>query len=142
MRPIKFILLLQWLFSITLHAQDHSKDFSKNSGVNATKRLEIFDIQKPPSFPGGDPELHKYLQENLIYPINAKLNKTQGVVTVAFIVNTNGEIKDASVIKDIGEGCGQEALRLVNNMPPWVPGESHDQKVKIRYVLSIRFKLP
>ncbi len=105
------------------------------------KTFEMFDIQKPPSFPGGEAELLKYLAENIKYPPLARENNIQGQVVLSFVVGKRGEITDVTIIKDIGGGCGKEAVRVVESMPHWIPGEANGNPVKVRFVLPVRFKL-
>lgn len=105
------------------------------------KTFEMFDIQKPPSFPGGDAELFKYLQKNMEYPALAKENNIQGVVPITFVVGKDGSVSDVQILRDIGGGCGKEAVRVVKSMPKWIPGEANGHAVKVRYTLPVRFKL-
>ncbi|MBK8555351.1 MAG: TonB family protein [Lewinellaceae bacterium] len=105
------------------------------------KTYELFDIQKQPSFQGGEPELMKYLAENIKYPPLARENNITGVVAISFVVNKDGRVSDVQVLKDIGGGCGKEAQRVVNEMPKWIPGEANGHPVKVRYTLPVRFQL-
>jgi protein TonB len=66
-------------------------------------------------------------------------NKVTGTVFVSFIVNANGSVSDAQVLKGIGNGCNEEALRVVQRMPNWLPGKQSGQPVAVRYSLPIRF---
>ncbi len=105
------------------------------------KTYEMFDIQKPPSFPGGEKELLKFLAENIKYPPLARENNIQGNVALTFVVNKDGRVSDVTILRDIGGGCGKEAVRVVNSMPKWNPGEANGNKVKVRFTLPVRFKL-
>jgi protein TonB len=105
------------------------------------KTYEMFDIQKPPSFPGGEAELMKYLSKNIEYPSLAKENNIQGVVVLTFVVGRDGSVSDVQVVKDIQGGCGKEAVRVVRSMPKWVPGEANGNPVKVRFTLPVRFRL-
>ncbi len=99
---------------------------------------EIFTVVgNDPEFPGGMEALYKYLEENIIYPADAGCEK--GVVYVQFIVERDGTITDAHVLKDRCGGCGEEALRVVNSMPKWIPGYQRGKPVRVRYNLPIRF---
>lgn len=114
---------------------------STQKAAPSEKVYEMFDVQKPPVFPGGDAEMYKYIAANLQYPALAKENYITGVVAITFVVDTDGKITNIQVIKDIGGGCGKEAMRLIQSMPVWTPGETGGQKVKVRYTLPIRFRL-
>ena len=105
------------------------------------KTYEMFDIQKPPSFPGGEGELLKYLAENIKYPPLARENNIQGVVALTFVVGKDGKVREVKIVKDIGGGCGKEAVRVVETMPKWLPGEANGNPVKVRFTLPVRFKL-
>lgn len=105
------------------------------------KTYELFDIQKPPSFPGGDAELMKFLSKNIEYPTLAKENNIQGVVALTFVVGKDGTVSDVQVVKDIGGGCGKEAVRVVKAMPKWNAGEANGNPVKVRFTLPVRFRL-
>ncbi|MEO6039903.1 MAG: TonB family protein [Saprospiraceae bacterium] len=105
------------------------------------KTYEMFDIQKPPSFPGGEKELLKFLAENIKYPPLARENNIQGNVALTFVVNKNGSVSDVTILRDIGGGCGKEAVRVVNSMPKWLPGQANGNPVKVRFTLPVRFKL-
>lgn len=105
------------------------------------KTYELFDIQKPPSFPGGEKELLKFLSENIKYPPLARENNIAGNVALTFVVDKDGSVRDVQIIKDIGGGCGKEAVRVVQTMPKWIPGEANGNSVKVRYTLPVRFRL-
>ncbi|MBL7826812.1 MAG: TonB family protein [Saprospiraceae bacterium] len=103
--------------------------------------MEFYSVQKPPSFPGGEKELFKYLSKNIIYPAIARENNIQGTVVLSFVVGRDGSVAEVSVLKDLGGGCTKEALRVVTTMPKWIPGESNGKTVKVRYTLPVRFVL-
>jgi protein TonB len=103
---------------------------------------QIFTIvEEMPSFPGGDAALMKYLGNNIKYPAIAKDAGIQGTVYVTFVVDEKGEVKDAKVLRSIGGGCDEEAIRVVKSMPTWKPGKQRGKSVKVQYNLPIRFTL-
>ncbi len=103
---------------------------------------EIFTIvEDMPSFPGGEQALFKYLGENTKYPSMAKDAGVQGVVYVTFVVMENGSIENVRVLRGIGGGCDEEAVRVVKNMPSWSPGKQRGKPVRVQYNLPIRFIL-
>ena len=91
-------------------------------------------------------KLLKSLYSNLEYPTEARENGIEGLVVVTFVINKKGEVEQAAILKDIGGGCGEEVLRLINSMNSkgvkWIPGKQEGQPVKVRYNLPMRFKLP
>ncbi len=96
-------------------------------------------VEHMPEFVGGMEGLVKYMGDNLVYPKEAVANKVTGTVFVSFIVNADGSVSDVQVLKGIGSGCNEEALRVVQNMPAWLPGKQSGQTVAVRYSLPIRF---
>ena len=86
-------------------------------------------------------EAEKYLRKNIKYPAMAKESGISGTVHVTFVINKNGEIKDAKVIRGIGGGCDKEALRVVKNMPKWNAGKQRGKPVRVQYNLPVRFLL-
>ena len=94
-----------------------------------------------PEFPGGMEALYKYLAENIHYPEQAKKDQIQGRVFITFVVEKDGSITDAKVVRGIGGGCDEEALRVVNAMPKWTPGKMRGEVVRVNFNLPITFKL-
>jgi periplasmic protein TonB len=103
---------------------------------------QIFTIvEEMPSFPGGEAALMKYLGNNIKYPAIAKDAGIQGTVFVTFVVDEGGNVKDVRVLRSIGGGCDEEAIRVVQSMPKWSPGKQRGKAVKVQYNLPIRFTL-
>src|SRR5690554_517603 len=103
---------------------------------------QIFTIvEQMPSFPGGDAALMKYLGSSIKYPAIAKDAGIQGTVFVTFVVDEKGDVKDVKVLRSLGGGTDEEAIRVVRNMPKWTPGKQRGKPVKVQYNLPIRFTL-
>ncbi len=102
---------------------------------------DLAGVQKPPTFPGGEYDLLKFLAENIHYPAMARDAGISGNVAITFVVNKDGSVSDAQVLKDIGGGCGKEAMRVIALMPRWSPGEANSHPVKVRFTLPVRFRL-
>lgn len=98
-------------------------------------------VEKMPEFPGGEEALYKYLSKNLKYPDIAKEQNLQGKVFVQFIVEKDGSISNPKAVRDIGGGCGEEAVRVVRGMPKWTPGKQRTQTVRVQYTLPVVFQL-
>lgn len=98
-------------------------------------------VEQKPEFPGGQPALSQYLSRNIVYPAEALENKTQGEVTVSFIVNEKGYVRSPAIVKGLGSGIDEEAVRVVLNMPQWTPGIQSGQKVPVKYTMPIKFDL-
>ncbi len=103
--------------------------------------LNVASVQQLPVFPGGDAALFKYIAENIKYPAIAKENGTQGKVVLSFLISKTGQISNVQVLRGVGGGCDQEAIRVVNNMPDWSPGKHNGVPVNVRYTLPVSFKL-
>jgi Gram-negative bacterial TonB protein C-terminal/Secretion system C-terminal sorting domain len=99
--------------------------------------FELFALDQAPVFPGGDRALLLYLAENIRWPKEAGC--ITGKVAVAFVIQEDGCVGDIEVLRDIGYGCGAEAVRLVRNMPAWKPGEFNGVPVNCRMLLPIKF---
>jgi len=98
-------------------------------------------VEQPAEFPGGMGAMMKFIRDNMKYPPQARRMGIEGSVFVEFVVNAQGTISDAKVIKGIGGGCDEEALRVVGKMPPWKPGKQNGKAVRVRFVLPVKFIL-
>ncbi len=109
----------------------------------APKEPEIFRVvEQKPEFEGGEAGLLKYVAENIKYPAIARENGIEGKVIVQFVVDEAGNVSQANVIRGIGGGCDQEAMRVVNTMSgKWKPGKQRGRPVKVWFTLPISFKL-
>jgi protein TonB len=102
----------------------------------------IFDVvETQPNPPGGMSGWNKYLSENLKYPTQARRMGVEGSVILVFVINTDGSIQDVEVLRGIGGGCDEEAIKIVKNAPKWEPGKQRGRPVRTRMRLPIRFKL-
>ena len=104
---------------------------------------EVYGIAEvSPEFPGGMEALLKYIADNLKYPQLALENSIQGKVDIALCVEEDGSVSNVRVLRDIGGGCGKEAMRLVESMPKWTPGRQGGKVVCTQFNLPINFVLP
>lgn len=94
-----------------------------------------------PSYMGGMEAMMKYLQKNVHYPAIARRTEVEGAVYVSFIIDMNGQVTNAAIVKGISKECDAEALRVISNMPAWSPGKQGGAPVMVRMILPIRFKL-
>lgn len=103
---------------------------------------EVFKVvEQMPAFPGGQGELLNFLAANIKYPKVAKDNGIEGMVVIQYVIEKDGSITNARIVKGIGAGCDEEALRVVNAMPNWVAGKQRGQAVPVQFNLPIRFKM-
>jgi len=98
-------------------------------------------VEQMPDFPGGTEELLKYIGQNTKYPALARETEVQGVVYVNFVVERDGRISSVKVIRGIGAGCDEEAVRVVKTMPQWNPGRQNGKPVRVSFNIPIRFQL-
>ena len=104
--------------------------------------MKFFDVvETPPTPSGGMAAWNNYLSENLKYPAQAKEMGVEGTVIAVFVINTDGSITDVELLRGIGAGCDEEAVRVIQNAPNWEPGKQRGQAVRTRMRLPIRFKL-
>ena len=86
-------------------------------------------------------KLLSYVSSKIKYPAIARENGLEGKVVVQFVVERDGSISNANIVRDIGGGCGAEALRVVNDMPNWVPGRQRSVPVRVKFTLPVKFGL-
>lgn len=102
---------------------------------------ESLKPENMPKFPGGDKALVEYINKELNYPPTALENGIQGRVVCTYVVNTNGKVSNIKVIRSVHPELDQEAVRVIENMPDWTPGQKDGKKVAVEYTLPIIFKL-
>jgi protein TonB len=108
----------------------------------APKEDQIFTVvEQNPEFPGGMAALGQFLGKNIRYPPAASRANISGRVFVSFVVNTDGSIQDVTVLKGLGFGTDEEAMRVVKAMPKWRPGKQSGRPVRVKYNLPINFQL-
>lgn len=98
-------------------------------------------VEKMPAFPGGMAELMKYLRSNVRYPVEAHKAGIQGRVVVSFVVNKDGTVKDAKIVRSVDKSIDAEALRVISAMPKWQPGYQDGKAVSVRYTVPVTFRL-
>ncbi len=99
-------------------------------------------VEIKPTFDGGDAnDFVKYVQKNLKYPASALENHEEGRVTVNFIVDQNGKVQNAKVVKGVSEALDAEALRVVSNSPDWTPGQQGGDLVPVSFSIPVLFKI-
>lgn len=105
-------------------------------GCEADKALRRYERQAC-----AEQELLQYLAKHIRYPTAALRAGIEGTVVLRFIINTDGSIDSVELMRDIGGGCGQEALRVVSNMPKWTPGKQQGHPVRVMLSLPVRFQM-
>lgn len=103
---------------------------------------EIFTIvEQKPEPNGGFNVFYEFVSKNMKYPPMASRSGIEGRVYIEFVVDKDGSLTDLKVIKGIGGGCDEEALRILGKAPKWNPGKQRGRPVKVRMVLPILFRL-
>jgi TonB family protein len=103
---------------------------------------EIFTVvEESPQFPGGDEERIRFLTENISYPHEAREASIQGTVYITFVVEKDGTIEDVRVLRGIGGGCDEEAVRVIRKMPRWSPGKQRGKPVRVQFNMPIKFSM-
>jgi periplasmic protein TonB len=113
--------------------------------VDEQKNVVYNKAEVDPTFSGGEEAMHKYLQENMKYPAQAEKDALEGTVFVDFIVVANGSVREVIASDMSGEEADQslrdEAIRVVSNMPKWIPGRQHGKPVDVKFSLPITFRM-
>ena len=103
--------------------------------------LSIDPVETPPQFPGGEDSLYSFIYSNLRYPQEAIDNGIEGRVYITFVVEKDGSITGIKILRDIGYGCGEEAVRVLKMMPKWIPGKDHLGNIhRTQYNMPINFE--
>lgn len=98
-------------------------------------------VEEMPTFPGGESAMMAYLSSNIKYPSTAREENLVGIVYISFIVDKQGDINNIELLKGIGGGCEEEAIRVIKKMPRWRAGKQNGQAVNVQYKLPISFTL-
>ncbi len=109
------------------------------SAISQQDTSLVYDIDEAPGFPGGEEARSDFLIKNLRYPKLAKKNGIAGTVYVTFIVETDGNITNAKILRGIGGGCDEEVIRLTEKMPKWIPAKAHGKSVRVQFRMPVQF---
>ena len=123
-------------------AQKEVKSVEMPNAMKVEKQVKAFDVvEQMPQFPGGPVSLMQFLSQNVKYPEEAYQKGTQGRVIVTFVVEKDGSITEARVVRSIEPLLDKEALRVINSMPNWNPGTQNGEPVRVKYTVPITFRL-
>ena len=127
LKPLLTIILFVALATVKANAQDD----------------EIYTkVDVMATFPGGIVKLMEYINLNMAYPAKAKENNVQGAVFLSFVVEKDGSLDNFQLLRGIGYGCDEEAIRLLKASPKWKPATRNDQVVRSQFTVPVRFYLP
>jgi len=141
-------LLLVFMLSVGSCVQAQAKIAPQTPVIAGRENIihdaqgDIFkSVEQSAEFPGGLNALYKYMGKNLRYPEAARKNDVQGKVFVTFVIEKNGLVSNVKIIRGIGHGCDEEAVRVIKASPKWKPGMQNKRPVRQQYTLPINFAL-
>ncbi len=128
------------LILLTISINDYAQNIDTTDTIKQDNEPIFSIVEEPAQFPGGDEALLKFIRKKIKYPKQAIKNKISGTVYVQFIVEKDGSISDVTVIRGIGGGCDEEAVRVITKMPNWIPAKQKGIPVRSFYVIPITFE--
>lgn len=132
-RLLATLSVLAILFTINTTAMAQNKKTSND---------KVFEkVEDMPEFPGGEQAMMDFVGKNVQYPKEAMEKEISGRVLVGFIVEKDGSVNEVKIVRGIGGGCDEEAVRVVKAMPKWKPGKEKGKPVRVSYMMPIFFKL-
>jgi len=102
---------------------------------------DISGVEQYPEFPGGMAAWAKFLQKNLRYPEMAQESNIQGKVYISFVIEKDGTLSDVKLVRGIGYGCDDEAMRVIKKSPKWQAGKQNNTNVRVRYNMPINYTI-
>jgi TonB family protein len=109
--------------------------------IDTDGQIAYWMVETLPTFPGGPSGFGQFLGQNIVYPILARQNNTQGRVIITFVLDADGKPTDIKVVRGIGSGCDEEAVRVLKLSPLWTPGLVDNKPVRVQYSVPISFSL-
>ena len=141
MKKVWIVFLLVGLLSCTT-ATAQETTIPYRPGCGPVDEEKVYDVvEQMPSFPGGTAAMMEFIKRTKVYPVSALKQNIQGRVIITFIVEKDGSLTNAKVIKSVHPALDKEALRVVKKMPKWMPGKQNGNAVRVKYVLPITFRL-
>ena len=140
---VKTILRKKGLFNVRYEAPPApaNKDAILESDLGPDEEDVYILVDNSPEFPGGTMGLLEFMRTTIQYPAQARKDTIQGRVLVSFIVNKDGSIVKPEIVKSAHPLLDEEALRMVNEMPAWKPGEQNGVPVRVKYTIPVNFRL-
>jgi TonB family protein len=125
---------------ILIEPSTQKPDTETTETENEGDEVFVF-VEDQPKYPGGDEARLKYLRDNIHYPKEAKEHNIQGTVYITFVIEEDGSISNVKVLRGIGGGCDEESVRVLTEMPNWIPGKQKGKPVRCQYNMPIRFAM-
>lgn len=125
-------------------ARQMQKPYAEPENDTSSSKYEdkVYDVtEQMPQFKGGSAALFEYLSKNVQYPEDAKREGIQGRNVVTFIVENDGSISNCKIVHSIHPSLDKETIRVVENMPKWIPGRQNGKTVRVKYTVPVTFRL-
>lgn len=139
---VQMLVGLIYFFSVEIVAQEQTgtKITYNKTEVNVVQDTiyNTWDIVNIPKYIGGMEAFYKFIAQNYLIPEEVLKENNYGKVYITFIVEKDGTLTNFNVIRDIGYGTGDEAIRVLTNSPKWIPGKVEEKPVRVRYSLPIK----
>ncbi len=110
-------------------------------GIEPIEESPFFIVEQMPTYPGGLKALYTYFGKKMKYPPQARRMGIEGRVTITFVIDKDGSVTGIKLLRGIGAGCDEEAIRILKSLPKWNPGKQRGKAVKVQMTLPINFKL-
>ncbi len=142
-KPVRVNYMMPVFFKLddSQPTKSEKKEKASNPDMTPDKNGVYQICEQMPEFPGGVNALIDHVGRNVVYPEQAKEKEIEGRVFVGFVVEKDGSISDVKVLRGIGGGCDEEAVRIISAMPKWKPGMQDGKPVRVSYQIPIHFKL-
>lgn len=133
----RVLLILALLFTyVMVNAQSNTGTKEKTSNE------KIYDVvEMPPSFPGGQAALLAWIASHVNYPQKAMESRIEGRIIVGFVIECDGSVSQAKIIRSVDPLLDDEAIRVVMGMPKWTPGRQNGKNVRVKYNVPVNFRL-
>ena len=133
----RVLLILALLFTyVMVNAQNNTGSKEKTSNEKIYDVVEI-----PPSFPGGQAALLAWIASHVNYPQKAMESRIEGRIIVGFVIECDGSVSQAKIIRSVDPLLDDEAIRVVMGMPKWTPGRQNGKNVRVKYNVPVNFRL-
>ena len=142
-KPVRVNYMMPVFFKLTEDQPAKPVEKSDMSKVDMKPdRNGVYQIvEEMPQFPGGETKLMEHIAKNLTYPQEARDKGIEGRVFVAMVIEKDGSVSNVKVLRGIGGGCDEEAVRVISALPKWKPGKINGEPVRESYQIPINFKL-
>lgn len=137
------ISIMYWKNGILKRKENYvdGKFVNGNCYDSIGNEITFFQYEIMPKFPGGESALLEFISRNLRYPVEMQMQAIQGKVILRFVVSSTGNVTNIQVLRGIAPQLDQEAIRVINALPKWIPGMQDGVNVPVFYTLPITFKL-